>query len=402
MIAQFSSPKLRGKRPNCIYTMSDFLRNTVQGQAFVKYNDKIQRLKFKKDGLLPFWIADMDFPVFSKIKDELNKVLERESFAYQMRSDEDMELIGQWFSKRHNYSKEVLPITFQSGVLSSLAFVIDLFSDLGDGVIIQPPVYHAFASTITGLKRKAVDNPLRNTESGYEIDFDHLEELFKIDENKIFILCHPHNPIGQYWSKEDLKKIIDLGREHDVLVVSDEIHADVIFEGEFESVLSFEECSESKVIVLNSFAKTFGTPALSDGYVFTLNDSLSREIYAKSMAFHVYGGNVLSYAGARASANYGEEWLSQLKPSLLENKKYVLENLPSDVTTHDPKCTYQLWMDFSKFGLTPEKLEDRFLDLNLGMAFGTWFGQGGEQFVRLNFATTKDMLGRFFDGVNKI
>ena len=382
--------------------MTDFLSNKVLGQGFVKHNDYIQRLKFDKTGLLPFWIADMDFPIFKDITEELQTTIQKESYAYQMRPQEDLELIGNWFSKRHNFSKLITPVAFQSGVLSSLSFVLDMFSSDNDGVIIQPPVYHAFAVTIKGLNRKVVDNPLLKTAEGYEIDFDHLEKLFSQEKNKIFILCHPHNPIGCFWGHEDLAKVIALGERYDVLIISDEIHADVILDGKFDSILNNPICEASKVLVLNSFAKTFGAPALCDGYVFATNRALIKKIKKRSDAFHVFGGNVLTYAGTRAMAINGEKWLNQLMPILIESRDYLLKGLPKKVKCEKPKATYQLWMNFEEYGYTPKELQEALLRQNLGMAFGAWFGAGGESYVRINYATTKPMLDQFLERVTRI
>ncbi len=382
--------------------MTDFLSNKAQGQGFVKHNDYIQRLKFEKTGLLPFWIADMDFPVFKEISNELESRVQQESYAYQIRSQEDFELIGGWFSNRHQYSKHIVPITFQSGVLSSLSFIIDMFSCEREGVIIQPPVYHAFAITIKGLNRKVVDNPLLNTAEGYRIDFDHLEQVFSKENNKIFILCHPHNPIGCYWSQDDLAQIIALGEKYNVLIISDEIHADVVFEGEFKSILHNPTCENAQVLVLNSFAKTFGAPALCDGYVFATNQALSKKVKKKSDAFHVFGGNVLTYAGTRVMASHGDQWLKELIPVLEQFRDYVLEGLPKKVKCEKPEATYQLSMNFEAYGYAPKELKEAFIKQNLGMAFGTWFGAGGENYVRINYATTKQMLDQFLERVAKI
>ena len=329
--------------------------SNIDYKNVIKSNSMIQKIKFGTDGLEPFWIADADFPVFNKITEAVQGIVDRANYSYTLREHDFNKKLGMWFQKKHQYAKYHKPIFFQSGVLSAVAVILDLFTNEGDGVILQSPVYHAFSTTISNLNRTVVENPLLAVDNDYEIDFNNLEALFKKPEHKVLIFCNPHNPIGKIWGVEDMKKIVALAKQHDVLVISDEIHGDIVYDGEFVSMLNLLEVQN--VIVVNSTAKTFGTPALADGFAFTANEEYDEILRKRVEQLHLFGGNVFTYAGTYAAIEHGEEWLEALIPHLKSLKEELIEGLKdTKIKVKSPQATYQMWMDFTAYGLTHDEL----------------------------------------------
>ncbi len=365
--------------------------------VYAKYNEGAQQFFFKNKDLLPFWVADMDFHTFPPIQAAIESATARRNYSYQFRTDEQIARIAQWFSRRHAYPR-LLPFSgVGSGVLSAIALLVDRYSKPGDGVIIQTPVYHMFLKLIKGLKRQLVQNPLLQDPQGrFEMDLDLLEQQLAKPDTKILLLCHPHNPVGRIWSMEVLEQVVQMAASRGVLVLSDEVHADIALEGSLQSILHLDRTHNDRVVALNSTGKTFGIPGLADAYVFTNHSGLRAEIKSLCNQLFTAGHHTFSLEPIHQALGAGEEWLAELLPYLRSNLAFIQEYLEKEIPVLkpvQPEGTFQLWIDARATGKSPEAIEKVLVEHGkLALAQGHWFGEGGPGWVRMNFATPRTKL----------
>lgn len=344
---------------------------------------------------LPMWVADMDFAAPPAVVKALHQRVEHGVFGYTFPSDSYREAICDWMEKRHNWSIQQEWIQFCPGVVPALSLIVDAFTEPGDQVVIQTPVYPPFYSVVQDHGRELVHNPLLRSEDGdYSMDFEDLEESFSAGKVKMLILCSPHNPVGRVWSRAELERLASLCQQYNVLVVSDEIHADLVFEpGAHTPFAALSEDAAERSIICTAPSKTFNIAGLNTANIIISNAQL-RSKFRKILNRYAIGSiTPMGAAATEAAYREGGQWLDELLVYIRGNMElvanYAQEHLP-ELKVVIPEATYLLWIDFRGMGMSHEDL-NRFLvqEAKLGLNSGGAFGKEGEGFMRMNLACTR-------------
>lgn len=356
-----------------------------------------RQLVFNREDVLPLWVADMDFAAPPAVQQALKTRIEHPIFGYTVRPTEFFNSITAWQQKRHNWTINNNWIEFSPGVVPSLGFAVEAFTQMGEGVIIQTPVYPPFYGVVKDLNRKVVENPLVETDHQYEIDFDHFEEVASDPNNKLFLLCHPHNPVGRVWREDELLKMGEICARHGVILVSDEIHCDlVLFGNKHIPMASLSDKIADITITCMSPSKTFNLAGLSTAYIIASNPKLLKAMRSQIFSLHLHMGNTFGALALEAAYNQSEEWLEELIQYLERNvflvRDFLKEKLPNVQLTM-PEATYLLWLDFRAWGMRAAKLREFMTkSAGLGLNDGLTFGAKGEGFMRLNVASPKAVI----------
>jgi cystathionine beta-lyase len=359
-----------------------------RGTKSLKYD--FARERGKPDGLLPMWVADMDFPAPPEVLTDLHKVVEHGIFGYTEVKDDYYDALTAWFSSRYGFSFERRDVVKTPGVVFALALAVRAFTEPGESVLIQTPVYYPFYEVIRDNGRKIIENPLQLRGGRYEIDFNDFEQKIKENAVKLFILCSPHNPVGRVWTAAELTRIRDICDENGVTVVSDEIHCDFVWEGFTHT--SFGTLSEN-CVVATAPSKTFNLAGLHAANVIIKDPGLRAKFKSEMNNVGLSQLNVMGLAACQSAYTYGGEWLAELKAYIQGNitlfDNYLKENLPK-IKLIAPEGTYLLWLDFREYGLTQGELERKIeVEARLWLDSGIMFGASGEGFWRLNIACPK-------------
>ncbi|QUH31600.1 MalY/PatB family protein [Vallitalea guaymasensis] len=365
--------------------------------------DKLKEF-FGEEDMLPLWVADMDFKTPQPIIDTIVERAKHGIYGYSVRLDEYYDSVINWQKKRHNWNIEKDSIVYTPGIVPAINYIIQAFCSTGDKVIIQTPVYYPFKKSIINNGCKVVDNPLTYDGKKYNIDFEDFEEKAKDEEVKIFILCSPHNPVGRVWTKEELEKIGKICIENNVLVVSDEIHNDLIL-GNNEHIV-FANISEEfahNSIICTAPSKTFNIPGLETSHIIIKNKEIRDKYKHILIKNSISGHNPMSIAALKAAYNEGEDWLEQLLLYLEENlnfmENYLINNM-KEVRLIRPQATYLAWLDFRLIEKDNKKLEDLiFHKAKVALDSGNWFGDNGSGFMRVNFACPRAILKEALDRI---
>ena len=351
----------------------------------------------KPADVLPFWIADMDFAAPDCVLNALHERVAHGVFGYSEPGADYFKALAGWFTNRLKYSFTQEMVTLTPGVVYAIAAAIKAFTQKGDAVLIQEPVYYPFRQLILQNDRQLAVNELKLDAGTYTIDFLDFEQQIAEKEVKLFILCSPHNPVGRVWQVDELKEIIRICKKYDVLILSDEIHCDFVFEGHTHNVLPalFPEYQE-RIILCTAPSKTFNLAGLQLANVFIYDQAL-RSAYRREMARGGYSqANGLGIVACQAAYEGGAAWLEALNKHLWGNMIFVdsflKENLP-DVKLISPQATYLAWLDCRSMGLTPSQLDDKLVNkAGVWLSRGDTFGASGSGFVRVNVACTRDAL----------
>ena len=367
-----------------------------------KWNPTDLKQHFGSDDLLPFWIADMDLPAPPSVVNTLVTRAEHGLYGYEYRPDSFYDALIGWYQRRHQWTMERSHIESCPGVLSALAILINQHTDEGDGIILQPPVFFEFRLIVRKNGRKIVKNPLRLVDGQYQMDFVDLEEKAADPRNKLLILCNPHNPVGRVWRREELEQVAAICHKHNVLVVSDEIHGDIVYQP--HRYLPYATVSETAVnhsFTLLSPAKTFNLAGMVDGLVVIPNDDYRQQYAHFADRYQINRTNVFTSAAVEAAYREGEGWLEALLTYLGQNVAAMQAHLQPPVKLIEPEGTYLVWLDFRELGLEPQELS-QFLAQKAGLAlnFGYWFGGEGAGFARMNIATPRPLLVRALTQLN--
>lgn len=352
---------------------------------------------YHKDDLLPLWVADMDFTAPSSVKQALLSYVEQGIYGYTLFGDDLYAAIINWQKKRHNYDIKKEDILFSPGVVPSIAVSIEAFTSKGDSVMIHDPVYPPFAQMVEENKRKLVRSPLKVVNGHFEMDFITMEAQMIKEDVKLFILCNPHNPGGRVWSKTELKQLGDLCKKHHCLVVSDEIHQDLIFAPyQHETFHNIDPSFADFSIVLTAATKTFNLAGIKNSMIFVKNPKLKAAFTAVQAKSEQDTINTFGLIGTKAAYEGGETWLTELLDYLQKNSAFTIEflqkNLPQ-VKIMPPEGTYLFWLDFSAYNLTDTALNKKMIDeAGVVLNGGFTFGPNGKQHMRLNIACPKSTL----------
>lgn len=349
------------------------------------------------EDVLPLWVADMDFPTAPAVLERLHALAEHGIFGYTGVKDAYFSAVHNWYAQRFGWETQRSWLVTTPGVVFAIAIAIRAFTQKGDAILIQQPVYYPFANKVTENDRQLVVNPLVLRNGRYEMDFADMERKIVDYHVKMLLLCSPHNPVGRVWTKEELLRVGEICQKHGVLVVSDEIHADFTYAGHTHRVFaSLKSEFADFTITCTAPSKTFNLAGLQNSNIFIPNRQL-RHAYKKELSACGCGGtNCMGMAACQAAYEAGADWLEQLKQYLAGNLAYIRqflrEKLP-EIALIEPEGSYLVWLDLRKLGLTEQQQRQLIVqDAKLWLDTGTLFGQGGEGFERINIACPRTTI----------
>jgi cystathionine beta-lyase len=353
--------------------------------------------RYGRDDLLPLWVADMDFETPPFITEALRQRLDHSLFGYTVVPEELWSTIIQWVRDHHQWEVRREWLTYIPGIVKGIGMAVNVFSQEGDKVIIQPPVYHPFRLTPQGNKREVVYNPLKQLSDGYyEMDFDQLEQV--TDEHcKLLILSNPHNPAGICWEQETLQRLAHFCHEHHILVLSDEIHSDMaLFDHRHVPFATVSEEAAQCSITFGAPSKTFNIAGIVSSYAIVPNDSIRRRFYTWLEANEFNDPPLFSPIATIAAYQQGETWLKEMLDYVEGNIRFLedffQQHLPK-IKPLRPQASFLVWLDCRGLGFTHEQLIDLFVNkAHLALNDGEMFGAGGEGFMRMNVGTPRSVL----------
>ena len=360
---------------------------------------RLRERLFGTDDVEPVWVADMDIDTPDFVIDAIKKRLEHPVFGYEEMPRSAYEAQIAWLDKRHGVKFEVDEMLYSHSVVASMRVAIEAFSEAGDNIIVQTPVYPPFFKSVIDLDRKLLLNPLKKNEEGiYTFDIEDLKS--KIDANtKMILLCSPHNPVGRVWTKEELQSILDICIEHNIVVFSDEIHSDLVYKpNKHIAFASMSEKARDITVSTYGVGKTFNMAGFAISTVAIPNKELREKFKKAHSGVHFAEGASLSHVAFEAAYKEGEVWLSDLKKHL--NKNYLeLKNLcdkyPEYIKVTPIEATYLAWLDCRGMGVRDKHLRDFFVrEAKLGLNAGISFGKVGSGFMRLNFAVSSAKMSK--------
>lgn len=363
------------------------------GTSSLKYDGR-QEI-FGKSDVTPLWVADMDFATPPAVTEALIKRANHPIYGYTQYPDSLYDAIIDWLKQRHNWTVQRDWVVMCPGVVPSLNAAVLAYTKPGDGVIVQPPVYFPFFSAAKQTDRKLVRNPLKRVDNHYTIDFDHFEHCAK--NAQLLLFCSPHNPVGRVWEKAELTQLLDIARTHDLFIFSDEIHADLIYEGHEHVPLASLAKQNEQIITAITPSKTFNIPGLNLSSLIIPDPDARAAINAIFEQMHVSASNPFSIAAFEAAYQHGEHWLKDLLIYLKQTQDCVADFL----TQHLPEIrliraegTYLLWLDCRQLGMNDTQLHQFFIEqVGLGLSPGTLFGtEEGSGFMRLNIGAPRHII----------
>ncbi|WZL74650.1 pyridoxal phosphate-dependent aminotransferase [Clostridiaceae bacterium 35-E11] len=358
-----------------------------------KYDERMG--KFGTSEVIPLWIADMDFKTAQPIIDACKRKAEEGIWGYTSRPDSYFKAVQEWEKRRNQWDVDVSLMSWSLGVVPALSTIVKIFSYTGDKILIQTPVYSEFYDVTEALERGVIENQLVEKNGKWYIDFEDFEK--KAKECKIFFLCNPHNPLGIVWEPEELRRMAEICIANDVLLVSDEIHSDLIFHGKKHTPTATlsKEIAE-KIITCVSATKTFNLAGLQASTTIFPNEQMKQKFDCFWMNMDIHRNNAFSSVAMEAAYNEGEEWLTQLLAYVSENfdfiKKYFDENIPK-IKPNVPDATYLVWLDCRELNMSNEELRDFMIQkAGLGLNEGCSFGRSLSGYMRLNAACPRSVL----------
>ena len=354
--------------------------------------------------VLPLWVADMDFETSSYIEDAIIERAKHAIYGYSEVKTPYFDILKKWMQKHHDWDIQRKWLVKTPGVVFALAMAVKAYTEPGDAVLIQQPVYYPFSEVIKDNGRNVVSNTLYLGEDNrYHIDFEDFEQKIVDHKIKLFLLCNPHNPVGRVWTKEELTRLGDICVKHHVTVVSDEIHEDFVFKGKHQVFANIKKEYEEITVTCTAPSKTFNIASLMISNILIPNPELKRKFKHQMDAAGISQLNVLGLVACEAAYDHGEEWYQAMKAYVKENiefvKQYVEEQL-SGVNMVEHEGTYLVWLDFRGTGLRVEELDDKIINqAKLWLDSGKIFGSCGEGFQRINVACPRKVLEEALDRI---
>lgn len=350
-----------------------------------------RKATFGTEDVQPMWVADMDFAAPEAVTQALIQRAQHPVYGYTQPPESAYEALAAWMRKRHGWEVKHEWIVLVPGVVPSLNAVVMALTEPGEGVIVQPPVYFPFFSAATKTGRQLIENPLKFEDGRYTLDFEHLESC--ASQARLLLLCSPHNPVGRVWQKEELERVLTLAQEYDLTILSDEIHADLIYPGERHHALSTLTDEGSNIVTAVAPSKTFNIPGLGLSALIVPDPARRNAILKVLDMVHMTAGNPFSLAAFEAAYRHGEPWLiallDYLKQTRDEVAKFIEAHLPRIRLVH-PEWTYLLWLDCRDLGMDDGELKRFFVrEAKLGLSPGTVFGQQGTGFMRMNIGAPR-------------
>lgn len=357
--------------------------------------------------VLPLWVADMDFETSSYIEDAIIERAKHAIYGYSEVKTPYFDILKKWMQKHHDWDIQRKWLVKTPGVVFALAMAVKAYTEPGDAVLIQQPVYYPFSEVIVDNGRRVVSNTLYLGEDNrYHIDFEDFEQKIVENQIKLFFLCNPHNPVGRVWTKEELTRLGDICVKHHVTVVSDEIHEDFVFKGKHQVFANIKKEYEEITVTCTAPSKTFNIASLMISNILIPNPELKRKFKHQMDAAGISQLNVLGLVACEAAYEHGEEWYQAMKNYVKENiefvKQYVEKQLPG-VNMVEHEGTYLVWLDFRGTGLSVEELDDKIINqAKLWLDSGKIFGSCGEGFQRINVACPRKVLEEAMERIKNV
>ena len=374
-----------------------------RGTDSIKWNGLEER--FGSGDVIPLWVADMDFPAPGPV---IRAVPERAGhgvFGYTRTPERFYDAVTGWLKRRHGWEVFRNEISFSPGIVTALVMIVEAFSEPGDQILVQSPVYYPFFDVIRKSGRTVIDSPLFRGETGrYEIDFEDLEKKLARPETTLMLLCSPHNPVGRVWTRAELTRMGELCCAHGVLVAADEIHCDFVYPGHaFIPFMSLGDDLGMNCLSLMAPSKTFNMAGLKSSLVMAKNPEILNTYNAQLEAHHLDGMNCFGLAATVAAYEEGDEYVDQLIPYLEGNvtlvRNFLRERLPQ-IKLFDPEGTYLLWLDCRAVSEDPRELKDFFLKkARVALSPGAVFGPTGASFMRMNIGCPRSVITEALDRI---
>ncbi|MCO5255521.1 MAG: PatB family C-S lyase [Lentimicrobium sp.] len=362
--------------------------------ACVKYD--LRKFFFGNNEVIPMWVADMDFRTPDFVMDAIRKRAAHEVLGYSIRTDSYFDALTAWIQRRHHWRTEREWIAFSPGIVPAVNMAVLAFTLRRDKVIIQPPVYFPFFDAVKNHNRKLVYNQLIMENGRYRMNYENLEQLCR-DGARMLILSNPHNPAGNAWRADELQRMADICLKYNVLMISDEIHCDLVNRGYKHTVLaSLSPEIAANTVTMVAPSKTFNLAGMATSSVIISNPSLMKRFRKVLDGLHIEMGNLFGNVAAEAAYMHGDAWLEQLLDYIDGNIHTLIEfaetHLPQ-VKVIRPEATYMAWLDFSQTGMSDAELKKFTIEeAGLGLNEGTQFGPGGDGYMRMNLACPRPVL----------
>lgn len=358
----------------------------------------------KADDILPLWVADMDFRSPDSVVEALKKAVDHGIFGYSRADESYFDAVAAWYQKRHHLTLQPEWMTCTPGIVFALSIAVRAFTQEGDAVLIQPPVYHPFSRAILRNKRTLVENPLVLKDGHYEMDLEELEQKVLDEHVKLMILCNPHNPVGRVWTREELTTLADICLRHHVYVISDEIHGDFVWQGHEQTPyasISEEACLHSMMCTAPS--KTFNLAGMATSNLFIPDPEMRRKFRSELLDVGQENMNRLGLFACRAAYEGGGEWLDQLIGYLAGNLALVRDfckNRVPQIQLVEPEGTYLAWLDCRELGMTDDELMAFFSnEAKVWLDPGTHSGEQGSGFMRFNLGSSRSVIAQALDQI---
>ncbi len=386
------------------YDFTTILNRSEQGSP--KWQRMAKRRPDIAKDVVPLSVADMEFPIAPEIREGLQKYLDETVLGYTGGNRAYYEAVISWMKRKHNFHVERQWILTAPGVVPAFHAAINEFAKEGESVVVMPPVYYPFFSSIELQNRKLVECPLIKEGDKYKIDFDLFDELTQKKENKILLFCSPHNPVGRVWTVEELTRLKDIILKNDVLLLSDEIHFDFVMEGYKHTVFqTIDEELADRTITCTAPSKTFNLAGMMLSNIIVKNPELRKRLIAAFDRLCIETNSALGFKACEIAYNQCEKWLEECIKVIDENqrliKKFFEEKHP-EIKAPLMEGTYLQWVDFNALGLSDEELEDLMVNkADLFLDEGYIFGKGGSGFERINLAAPTETIGKAMERLDK-
>ena len=374
-----------------------------EGTDCIKYDRREETFGVKD--IIPMWVADMDFNTPDFVVESLQKRLEHHIYGYSFRSSEYFQSMISWIKTRHNWTVEKEWISFSPGIVPALNFCTLAFTQPGDSIIVQPPVYFPFFSAAESHGRNLIYNRLTESEGKWDMDYNSL--IAGIDsKTKMIIISNPHNPVGRVWTPEELNNLADICLKNNILIISDEIHCDLVLPGFTHTPMaSLSEKIAENTVTLIAPSKTFNLAGLSTSSVIIKNPVLRKSFNRIVDNLHVGNGNIFGNTASIAAYANGHKWLDALLDYIDNNIEFVKDycgKMIPEIIPVQPEATYMIWLDCRRFGMSGKDLQNFFVHkAGVGMNEGSTFGPGGEGFMRMNIGTTHQTVMKAMEQIER-
>ncbi|MDF0751798.1 PatB family C-S lyase [Marinobacter sp. 71-i] len=377
--------------------MPDIFDQPVQRENTCSVKFDARKTVFGREDVIPLWVADMDFPAPEAVTRALEERARHPVYGYTLFPESLYQAVIEWFEHRHGWTIERDWLLMAPGVVPSLHAAALAFAGEGEGVIIQPPVYPPFFSSIRKTGRAVIENPLELAGGRYQMNLEHLEACAARDDARVLLLCSPHNPVGRVWSESELREVLAIARRHKLLVLSDEIHCDLTYPDKpAHHVLARLAGEEDALVTAVAPSKTFNMPGLGLSALVVRDEEHRRALKEVFETMHMNQCNPFSIAAFEAGYRHGESWLGQLMVYLQGNRDYVIDTIRQQlpaIKVTEPEGTYLLWLDCRALEIDDSELKKFFVhQAGIGMNPGITFGEPGSGFMRMNIGCPRSVL----------